>query len=286
MSGDWLWDVLCLALGLVVGFGTGWFSHRGRQMAKLQTAGEERLALEKGQTLLQIEQAKISERNRMLEENCQLLQNELAQERQFNISLHAELSRERAGRNHMEQKVEQQKSDHVQLHERLSQEFKSLVEQVLEEKSQSLTDLNTSNLNVMLQPISDKLQDFKQKLEEQHYRETRELIVLHNKLANLESGRWLHQNGSHAASPAASPAPPPSPEQPSLPNNDEPLQYVPPPLEPEAPVDEDLPELQAAKPETLLESDGFHTFSPKQQVEIDNFFKRTLGRAQRKKPSD
>ena len=286
MNGDWLWDVLCLALGLVVGFGTGWFSYRGRQMAKLQTADEERLVLEKGQTVLQIEQAKISERNRMLEENCQLLQNELAQERQFNISLHAELSRERAGRNHMEQKEEQQKSDHVQLQERLSQEFKSLVEQVLEEKSQSLTDLNTSNLNVLLQPISDKLQDFKQKLEEQHYRETRELIVLHNKLANLESGRWLHQNGTHAPSPAASPPPPPEPEQPSTPNNDELLQYIPPPLEPELPVEEDLPEIQAAKSEALLESDGFHTFSPKQQVEIDNFFKRTLGRAQRKKSSD
>jgi hypothetical protein len=292
MNGDWLWDLLCLALGLVVGFGTGWFSYRGRQIAKRQLAEEGHLVLEKRQNALQIEQAKISERNRMLEENCQLLQSELAQERQFNISLHAELSRERAGRNHMEQKVEQQKNDHVQLQERLSQEFKNLVEQVLEEKSRSLTDLNTSNLNVLLQPISEKLQDFKQKLEEQHYRETRELIVLHNKLANLESGRWPHQNGASvpAPSPAPSPVagPPPAQEEAHSSDHDELLQYIPPSLDPDPATEEESQEsldAQVVKSESLLESDGFHTFSPKQQVEIDNFFKRTLGRAQRKKPA-
>ncbi len=161
-------DLLCLIVGLIVGFGTGWFSYRGRLIAKRELAEEEHMALEKHSNALQIEQATISERNRMVEEQCQMLQSELAQERQFNISLHAELSRERTSRNHVEQKLEHQKNDLLEIQEKLTHELKGLVEQVLEEKSQSLTDLNRSSLNVLLQPISEKLQDFKQKLEEQH----------------------------------------------------------------------------------------------------------------------
>lgn len=277
-------DLLCLALGLVVGFGTGWFSYRGRQITRRELAEEERTVLEKQSTALQIEHAKLSERSRMVEEQYQILQNELAQERQFNISLHAELSRERTNRNHIEQKLEHQKNDLVHLQDRLTHELKGLIEQVLEEKSQSLTDLNKSSLNVLLQPISEKLQDFKQKLEEQHYRETRELIVLHNKLANLESGRWSHQNGSPPASTVANP-PPPS-DATEVEAEDEVIQYIPPALESAAPTEMEIPDAAPAGSETLLENDGFHTFSPKQQVEIDNFLKRTIGRAQRKKLSD
>lgn len=277
-------DLLCLALGLVVGFGTGWFSYRGRQITSRELAEEERADLEKQSTALQIEHAKLSERSRMVEEQYQILQNELAQERQFNISLHAELSRERTNRNHIEQKFEHQKNDLAHLQDRLTHELKGLIEQVLEEKSQSLTDLNKSSLSVLLQPISEKLQDFKQKLEEQHYRETRELIVLHNKLANLESGRWSHQNGSPPASTAVDP-PPPS-DAAEVEAEDDVIQYIPPALESAAPTETKTADAAPAGSETLLENDGFHTFSPKQQVEIDNFLKRTIGRAQRKKLSD
>lgn len=275
--------MLCLGLGLVIGFGTGWFAYRGRQLAKLAFADEERLALEKQFTTLQIELAKISERNRMLEESAQTSQNELAQERQFNISLHAELSRERTSRSHVEQKLEQQKTDLLQLQQRLTQEFRSLVQQILEEKSQTLTDLNKSSLNLLLQPISEKLQEFKQKIEEQHSRETHELIVLHNKLANLESGRWNRGNGVPAPPPPANPAPPASHQVWPAGHNDF-AQYIATPEELAAATEFDPaapPNSETGEPSA---SDAFQAFTPKQQVEIDNFFKRTLGRAQRKKP--
>jgi hypothetical protein len=279
-------DLLCsMVLGLLVGFGTGWFSYKGRQAAKRELAEADAASLrEHFNTLhsnLQIEQAKSSERNLMLEGHQQVLQNELTQERQFNISMHAELSRERANRNNLEQKIEHQKSDMLQLQQRLSQEFKGLVQQVLEEKSQTLTDLNKANLNLLLQPISEKLQDFKQKIEEQHYRETRELIVLHNKLANLESGRWS-QNNPVSTAPSHSTAVTHAAES-SLAGSEPFIEYLPPSHESATPPDTEVPMIKVAKPDIAFEGDGYHSFSPKQQVEIDNFLKRTLGRAQRKK---
>lgn len=283
-------DVLCLVLGLGVGFGTGWLAHMGKQAMLRRIKEEEQHGLEMNHNALQIEFAKFAERNRILDDQRQTLQSELAQERQFNISLHAELSRERASRSHLEQKLEHQKTDLSQFQNRLSQEFKTVVQQVLEEKSQTLSDLNKSNLNLLLQPISDKLQDFKQKIEEQHYRETRELIVLHNKLANLESGRWRQSNGAPTAVPASSVVlPAPSP----------PAATEPPSAMPQTGQAEDTPAAEVLDSEegrnvlspgttqdNAAEDDAFQGFSPKQQVEIDNFLKRTLGRAQRKKTGE
>ncbi|MBM3836621.1 MAG: hypothetical protein FJ398_01455 [Verrucomicrobia bacterium] len=284
-------DILCLLLGLGVGFGTGWLAHRGRQASLLRLAEEEKRALEANQNAIQIELAKFAERNRILDDQRQTLQGELAQERQFNISLHAELSRERASRSHLEQKLEHQKTDLSQFQNRLSQEFKNVVQQVLEEKSQTLSDLNKTNLNLLLQPISEKLQDFKQKIEEQHYRETRELIVLHNKLANLESGRWRQSNGAPVTAPPANIVFPPA----NVPAVADQPEASPPPFEKEvadAPADAPEPEEtrnvtpQERPPEHLRDDETFQGFSPKQQVEIDNFLKRTLGRLQKKKPGE
>ena len=284
-----MFDVLCLTLGLGVGFGTGWLSYRGRQNILRRLTEEERMALEKSHNSLQIELARIAERNRILEDQRQSLHSELAQERQFNISLHAELSRERASRNHLEQKLEHQKSDLSQFQQKLGHEFRNVVQQVLEEKSQTLSDLNKSNLNLLLQPISEKLQDFKQKIEEQHYRETRELIVLHNKLANLESGKWRQSNGApipadavHSTQTAPSVTPHDNGEGLNRANEDSAptTPEILPPDKNRAQISEDA---HSGKP---LESDAFQGFSPKQEVEIDNFLKRTLGRAQRRKPGD
>lgn len=277
-------DFLFLGLGLVIGFGTGWLCYRGRQITGRELAEEQCGSLEKEITSLQIQNAKTSERTRLLEENLQNSQAELAQERQFNISLHAELSRERTSRNHLDQKLEQQKHDLLQLQQRLSHEIRLLMQQVIEEKSQTLSDLNRTNLNSLIQPISEKLQEFKQKIEEQHYRETRELIVLHNKLDHLESNRRPHSNGSGPSSSSKSAEPPAddASEQESS-DTGEVLQYIPPALE-TAETPNGSIEVAPAVPEEHHDLEEVRPFTPKQQVEIDNFLKRTLGRSQKKKP--
>jgi hypothetical protein len=278
-------DFLCMGVGLAVGFGAGWLSYRGRHSARehlLEEAlHEARAEREQELNRLRIALAKASERCHLLEENLQELQTDLDQERQFNVSLHTELSRERTSQSHLEQKLEQQKSDLVSLQHRLSDEIKVLVQQVLEEKSQTLNDVNTSSLNSLLQPISEKLQAFKQKVEEQHSRETHELIVLHNKLSNIESKQLTQINGAASAARAAAAA-----------EQDEPMMVpieggfveLTPELLKSSMFTTDLPSQSAGYDSAKSEEpEDFQSFSTKQQVEIDNFFKRTLGRAQKKK---
>lgn len=269
-------DMLCVVLGLAVGFGTGWICYRGRELSRRRFAEEEVRSLKSSQSALQIELARISERNRLLEENHQGLQNELTQERQFNISLHAELSRERTNRNHLEKRVDQQKGDLHGLQQHLTHDLKTLVEQVFQEKSQTFTEISQSNLHLLLEPISEKLQEFKQRLEEQHDRETHELIVLHNKLANLESGRRNTRNGINGAQQLAD-----SVEV----DAEEYAEYSPETAEAAEPTASSNG-IHPSSRELPVECGGSHTFTPKQQVEIDNFFKRTVGKATRKKTDD
>ncbi|MDA1274378.1 MAG: hypothetical protein O2960_10045 [Verrucomicrobia bacterium] len=277
-------DFLCLAVGLAVGFAAGWLSYRGRQTVRRQIAEEARMALEQEFNRLRIDVAKSSERNSLLEETIEALQSEVGQERQFNISLHTELSRERTSHNHLEQKVEQQKSDLLKLQQRLSEEFRNLVQQVLEEKSKTLSDVNAASLTALLEPITENLQDFKRKLEDQHSRETHELIVLHNKLSNLESKHWPLSNGAQSSPALESEEPAPETSERDEAHMESGFVELTPELLKSSFFDGNSSGFETgASLSKLSEHDDFQSFSTKQNVEIDNFFKRTLGRAQKKK---
>jgi hypothetical protein len=281
-------DLLCLILGLAIGFATGWFALLLRNRIH-RTVPEEQFLGVKGKfhglqiefDALQIELAKANERAALRENTLETAKRDLAQERQFNLSMHAELSRERTSRSFLEQNLEQQKAGLIQLQQRLSQDIVNLTREVLEEKSKSLDQMSQTHLHHLLQPISVKLQEFKEKIEEQHDRETRELIILHNKLANLAESRRLNSEGH------------PSPTSPLL-NGILPRVTAPvselkegPAAPPESadPEESERSVVNGAHPEKLIDHQGFENFFRKQQVELDNFLKRTLGRARRKKPS-
>ncbi len=283
-------EAICLAVGLLIGFGAGWFACWGRKSMRRAVPEERHLAVESRLNSLQVEHGRVIERNGILEASHQMLQSELEQERQFNISLHAEISRERTSRNHLEHKLEQQKTEMLELQKRLTQEFMGLANQVLEEKTRSYDDLNKSSLGAMLEPIARKLEEFKEKVEAQHDRETRELMVLHTKVANLtEAGQrppsnghsngYGNGNGTHAEAyddlnGAAIEPEPDAPIEALVPTGRQVSEYE---LIPsEAPVADIKP---AAAPEP--EKNAQVEFSRQQKVEFDNFIKRTIGRVKK-----
>ena len=274
-------DVIFLGLGLAIGFAAGWISCRSRQQLSREAAKAECLALRRELEAIRIDYAKLSERLALAEERHCGEAEEFTQERQFNISLHAELSRERTTRIHLETKIEQQKNELLQLQERLSRDFSNLVRQTLDEKSSTLTDENKAKLAPLIQPILDEMRAFQQTSEQHHNRETHELLVLHNKLANLEAKRWPETNGSGAIRKAD--AHDDSNGTPTLGPNDL-IEFVNVPLES---AFAQMPENGESGPviiDPTKKQESFHPFTPKQEVEIDNFLKRTIHRAGRKKP--
>ena len=96
-------------------------------------------------------------------ENCKT---ELAYKNELIIELNRELASKRSDFNNLQEKLQIQKKEMEELHQRFSVEFKNLANEILEEKSQKFTLQNKTNLSEILNPLKEKIQSFEKKVEE------------------------------------------------------------------------------------------------------------------------
>lgn len=71
--------------------------------------------------------------------------------------------------------------------EQLSDKFKTLANEILEEKSKRFTEQNQSNLGQLLEPLKNQLQEFKGKVEEVYVQEGKERSALAEQLKHMMS---------------------------------------------------------------------------------------------------
>ncbi len=126
------------------------------------------------ETLTQMRSAWHSEK--MLREKAELevgrLNTELAQ---VNTQLSAEISKAK---------------DHLAIlsdaKDALSNQFKSLANDILEEKSKRFTEQNQTNLGQLLNPLKERIAEFKTKVEEIHHQDTAQQATLKAELSQLK----------------------------------------------------------------------------------------------------
>lgn len=70
--------------------------------------------------------------------------------------------------------------------EALSNQFKSLASDIMEEKSKRFTEQNQTNIGQLLNPLKDRLTEFKAKVEEIHTKDTEQQATLKAELAQLK----------------------------------------------------------------------------------------------------
>jgi DNA recombination protein RmuC len=85
----------------------------------------------------------------------------------------------------LQEKLLHQKDEFTQLQLQFRHEFKSLANDLLEEKSQKFTRLNEEKLGVLLNPLKEKITDFRTKLEHTYLEETRERASLKKEIEQL-----------------------------------------------------------------------------------------------------
>lgn len=78
-----------------------------------------------------------------------------------------------------------QKEDFLRMKEEMQREFKLLAQEIFEEKSRRITETNRENLQQILDPLSEKLIDFKRKVEETYDRESKERFSLQSSIKEL-----------------------------------------------------------------------------------------------------
>lgn len=81
---------------------------------------------------------------------------------------------------------EKKERENEQLEKRFTDSFKNLANQILEEKGASFTKQNKLNMNEILNPLQEKIQEFKDKVEKTHEESLKNYGALRNQLEVLQ----------------------------------------------------------------------------------------------------
>ena len=85
----------------------------------------------------------------------------------------------------LREKLEAQKAEMQSLQQQFTKEFENLANRILEEKSQKFVEQNRSNMDVILNPLKEKIRDFEQKVEAAYKQESAERNSLKGEIISL-----------------------------------------------------------------------------------------------------
>lgn len=84
-----------------------------------------------------------------------------------------------------EEQLKHQQSELVNTREQLNKDFQILANKILEEKSSRFTDINRLNMESILKPLSEKLSEFKTKVEDTYDKESKQRFSLEERIREL-----------------------------------------------------------------------------------------------------
>ncbi|MEO5570023.1 MAG: DNA recombination protein RmuC [Bacteroidia bacterium] len=120
-----------------------------------------------------------------LKEQLKSFEKNLDDERLKSTKLNSDLSEARTMNQNFEDKLKTQKEELNDLQIRFTKEFENLANKILEEKSSKFTEQNRANLDVILNPLKEKIKDFEQKVELAYKAESAERNTLKGEIRNL-----------------------------------------------------------------------------------------------------
>lgn len=101
-----------------------------------------------------------------LKQNVDKIEKEREDIRREKEFLNSELSRKQADFENLNLKNEEQKAEVEKLQEKFTKEFENLANKILDEKSSKFTLQNKENIDAILKPLQDKIQNFEKRVEE------------------------------------------------------------------------------------------------------------------------
>ncbi|MCH2451104.1 MAG: DNA recombination protein RmuC [Gracilimonas sp.] len=142
------------------------------------------------------ESSRLEERNQNLkrqleqtEEDLDQLQQkseqELLAERERANELDKKLASREADYRNLQERLNEQKKELADMQEQLTTQFENLANKILEEKSEKFTKQNKEQINQLLNPLGEKLEAFKKKVEETYNEENRQRATLKEQIRQM-----------------------------------------------------------------------------------------------------
>lgn len=176
--------ILVLLAGLALGAGTGLVLSRARAAAEYERGRGESAAR---MATLEAEKQAAAQREAELcaqlargSEGYETLRETLAQREQEAAVLAATLRQERA-------QAAEKLALLTEARETLSNQFKALANDILEEKAQRFTSQNKDNLDALLAPLAERIQAFSKQVQDTYDKDSKERLTLEVELRRLQA---------------------------------------------------------------------------------------------------
>lgn len=163
--------LLFLTIGLVAGYVIAHFKSKSETM-RLE---------ERNQNLSQ--QLEESEQERVLW--MQKKEEELQTERNRANELDKQLAEQKADYRNLQERLNEQKTELAEMQEQFTSQFENLANKILEEKSEKFTKQNKEQIDQLLNPLGEKLEAFKKKVEETYSEENRQRATLKEQIKQM-----------------------------------------------------------------------------------------------------
>ncbi|NOX17849.1 MAG: DNA recombination protein RmuC [Chlorobi bacterium] len=157
-------EIIFLIIGLVVGGFFAYFFLKSKFESKI---------------------GQFEERSNFLSENLSKKEIELDEKQVEIIELNKRLSSLQSDYSNLEKKLAEDKEELQNIQEKFTKEFENLANKIFEEKSNKFTRQNKENINLLLKPLGEKINDFSSRLNKIHDDETRERATLKEQIKQL-----------------------------------------------------------------------------------------------------
>ncbi|MFH5883840.1 DNA recombination protein RmuC [Halalkalibaculum sp. DA3122] len=175
-------SIVFILIGLVLGYLIAHYKFKSsRALGK-----EEAELLEREHAEAMQDVSRLEERNSNLAGQLESTRQELKQAESRAGEAEKENVRLRSVNGNLREKLEEQKEEMQNLQDRFKDEFENLANKILEEKSQKFTEQNREKLDQLLKPLGEKMEEFKQKVEETHKEDLKGRSSLEQHLKHLQ----------------------------------------------------------------------------------------------------
>jgi DNA recombination protein RmuC len=179
-------EIVYLIVGMAIGFALAWFIKKSQQplladntavldalRSELQTATNQKSGLASTVAFLEKEKEQLSLA--------------LQQHQQKVLELSNSLTSAQTQTQNIEARLAEQKDELSQLQQKFTKDFELVANKILEEKTQKFTDQNRQSLDVILNPLKEKIKDFEDKVQKVYDTEAAERNMLKGEIKQLMS---------------------------------------------------------------------------------------------------
>ena len=178
-------DILYLIIVAAAGFAAAWFIAKAKFLKPAGLSIGESENLKQELINLNSELRIKDDRLNLLNDNLVEIKKKLSEKEEQLIIHQKSLVAKDSDLKHLNERLAENKKEVEELQAKFKLEFENLANKIFEEKSGKFTEQNRKNLDQILNPLKDKIQQFEQKVEETHKKDIADRASIQERIKNL-----------------------------------------------------------------------------------------------------